>query len=156
MIEYLESHFDSVFYGYCNGDLLFHSDLILALNTLAGKLRDGVLKSRVFFVGRRVNYDHMDIMSIPEGIEAQDSLITHYAEKGYLFQTDAEDYFFFTKNTIPWRFIQDIVIGRPGYDNYLVDYAYHHGTELDLIDTTNASDNWMVTMIISSDCSPNG
>ena len=139
MVEYVESHYDSVFYGYCNGDLLFHSDLILVLNSLAEKIQRGVLKSKVFFVGRRVNYDHMNIQPIPSGIEAQDAVITKYANQGYLFQTDAEDYFFFTKNTIPWNSIPDIVIGRPGYDNYLVDFAYHRQQEMDLIDTTNAS-----------------
>ena len=139
MVEYVESHYDSVFYGYCNGDLLFHSDLILVLNSLAEKIQRGVLKSKVFFVGRRVNYDHMNIKPIPSGIEAQDAMITKYANQGYLFQTDAEDYFFFTKNTIPWSSIPDIVIGRPGYDNYVVDFVYHRQYEIDLIDTTNAS-----------------
>ena len=139
MIEYIESRFQSTFYGYCNGDLLFHSDLIPALHSLASRIQSGALKNRVFFVGRRINYDHQNIVPIPAGIDAQDTFITKYAEQGYLFQTDAQDYFFFTKNAIPWRFIVDVVVGRPGYDNYLVDFVYHRSREIDLIDTTNSS-----------------
>ena len=97
MVEYVQDHFQSTFYGYCNGDLLFHSDLISALHSLASKIETGALKSRVFIVGRRLNYDHQNIVPIPTGIDAQDTFITKYAEQGYLFQTDAEDYFFFTK-----------------------------------------------------------
>lgn len=139
MVEYVQDHFQSTFYGYCNGDLLFHSDLISTLHSLASKIETGALKSRVFIVGRRLNYDHQNIVPIPTGIDAQDTFITKYAEQGYLFQTDAEDYFFFTRNALPWRFIVDVVVGRPGYDNYLVDYVYHRTNEIDLIDTTNAS-----------------
>ena len=155
MVEYVETNYDSVFYGYCNGDLLFHSDLIIVLHSLAKKIQQGDLKSKVFIVGRRVNYDHQNIKPIPSGIEAQDELITIYANQGYLFQTDAEDYFFFTKNTIPWNSIPDIVIGRPGYDNYLVDFAYHRQYDISLIDATNASLWLFVFVIHSSNCSSN-
>ena len=39
-----------------------------------------------------------------------------------LFGPDAEDYFFVTKN-FPWGGIKEVVVGRPGYDNYLVARA---------------------------------
>ena len=76
---------------------------------------------------------------IPYGIKQHDNYIESLGENSILFQTNAEDYFIFTKDTIPWNDIEDIVIGRPGYDNYLVDYMYHHQNEISLIDTTNSS-----------------
>ena len=79
MVEYVQDHFQSTFYGYCNGDLLFHSDLISALHSLASKIETGALKSRVFIVGRRLNYDHQNIVPIPTGIDAQDTFITNKA-----------------------------------------------------------------------------
>ena len=140
MVQYLEQNYDSVFYGYCNGDLLFHSDLIPALYSISQHMQKGEIKRNVFMVGRRVNYDHMDVRSIPAGIiQNQDEIISQYASKGYLFQTDAEDYFFFTKNCLPWSSLAEVVIGRPGYDNYLVDYAFYHRQQVELIDMTNAS-----------------
>ena len=86
-----------------------------------------------------MNYDKSNIQPIPDGIEQQDQFIASKAKEGYLFQTDAEDYFIFTKGTLPWRELQDIVIGRPGYDNYLVNYVYYHRQQISLIDTTNSS-----------------
>ena len=103
----------------------------------------------MFFVGRRVNYDHGMIVSIPDGIHQQDEYINERAREGYLFQTDAEDYFIFTKGTLPWNLIKDVVIGRPGYDNYLVNYVYYHSKEISLVDTTNASIIWMHDYIIN-------
>lgn len=76
---------------------------------------------------------------ISHGIKKQDNYIESLGKNSMLFQTDAEDYFIFTKDTIPWNDIEEIVIGRPGYDNYLVDYMYHHQNEISLIDTTNSS-----------------
>lgn len=86
-----------------------------------------------------MNYDKSNIQPIPDGIEQQDQFIASKAKEGYLFQTDAEDYFIFTKGTLPWRELQDVVIGRPGYDNYLVNYVYYHRQQISLIDTTNSS-----------------
>lgn len=55
-----------------------------------------------------------------------------------LFQTDAEDYFIFTKNCFNWKEIKPVVIGRPGYDNYLVNYVYYHGDTISFLDVTNS------------------
>ena len=94
---------------------------------------------QVFITGRRMNSNISKQLSIPYGIKKQDQYIESLGKNSVLFQTDAEDYFIFSKNAIPWRDIKDIVIGRPGYDNYLVDYVYHHQNDISLIDTTNSS-----------------
>ena len=93
----------------------------------------------MFIVGRRVNYDFGDITAIPLSLSQQDAFVEALGSRGYLFQTDAEDYFLFTKGTLPWSQLKDVVIGRPGYDNYLVNFFYYHPSQASLIDTTNAS-----------------
>ena len=64
--------------------------------------------------------------------------IQQAAEKGSLFQTDAEDYFIFTKHTFDWNEIKPVVIGRPGYDNYLVTQVHHQHQQISFLDITNA------------------
>ena len=79
------------------------------------------------------------IQPIPSSIQQQDEYIFQKAREGYLFQTDAEDYFLFTKRTLPWNQIANVVIGRPCYDNYLFSYVLDHLQEISVIDTTNSS-----------------
>ena len=59
-------------------------------------------------------------------------------DSGTLFQPDAEDYFVVTKNAIDWEAIPPFVIGRPGYDNWLVNYAkmWRKGANVTTIDAT--------------------
>ena len=42
---------------------------------------------------------------------------------GVLFQTNAEDFFIYSKGWIDWPNMPDYVIGRPGYDNAIVRWA---------------------------------
>lgn len=67
-----------------------------------------------------------------------DVLIEEACENGELFQTDAEDFFFFTKGTLLWSRIKNVVIGRPGYDNYLVTQVFKSTTFVSFLDVTNA------------------
>ena len=43
--------------------------------------------------------------------------------RGRLFAADAEDFFFIAAGEFPWLGVRDVVVGRPGYDNYLVAQA---------------------------------
>ena len=45
-----------------------------------------------------------------------------------------QDFFIVTRGTFKWSEIPDFVIGRPAYDNWLVDYAFHH-----LVDSIDVS-----------------
>ena len=67
-----------------------------------------------------------------------DALIEEACRVGELFQTDAEDYFIFTKGTFPWNRIKNVVIGRPGYDNYLVTQIFRSTSFISFLDITNA------------------
>lgn len=89
-------------------------------------------------MGRRVNVNSDTLLEIPSGITKQDEFITAQARTGSLFQTDAEDYFIFTKGTFNWAEIVDVVIGRPGYDNYLVNYVFYRRRMISFVDATNS------------------
>ena len=94
--------------------------------------------AKVFLVGRRTNV----FAPFPQLSRAQraqnDAKIADCSKQGSLFQSDAEDYFVFTRHTFNWPFVKDVVIGRPGYDNYLVSQVYHNRTKISFLDITNA------------------
>ena len=69
---------------------------------------------------------------------SNDQLIEAACQKGQLFQTDAEDYFIFTPATFRWSMLKDVVIGRPGYDNYLVTQIFKMSSMVSFLDLTNA------------------
>ena len=52
-----------------------------------------------------------------------DHVTTMVRQRGQLFAPNAEDYFFVAFNDFPWHRVADVVIGRIGYDNYLVGLA---------------------------------
>ncbi|ELT90708.1 hypothetical protein CAPTEDRAFT_228774 [Capitella teleta] len=70
----------------------------------------------LLIIGRRTNVNVTDLDSARTLSE-----VAH--KKGTLFITNAEDYFITTKSGMPWHVIPDLVIGRPGYDNWLVARA---------------------------------
>lgn len=49
MMIHLESHYHSYLYGYCNGDLLFHSSFIATLNRIVQLIKKKELLPKVFF-----------------------------------------------------------------------------------------------------------
>lgn len=60
--------------------------------------------------------------------------------KGTLFTTNAQDYFISTKNGYPWDTIPDFVVGRVGYDNWLVVTALTKGKHLFVCIHTSAKE----------------
>lgn len=111
--------FDSVFYGYANGDILFTENLVETL-TLIKQYHKQMAKpphnfSSVFVTGRRTN---VDITNLTEVWETQ--TVTQLARRGNLMTAYGQDYFIMTKNCINWVKFPDFVIGRIIYDNFLV------------------------------------
>lgn len=103
-------------FTYINGDVLGSYDFVLTINAL---LRAGL--GDFLMVGRRTNSDWDESHSV---LHKNFSFDEHF-ERGSLFATNAQDYFTVTKNAIDWNAIPSFVIGRPGYDNWLVDHIYH-------------------------------
>lgn len=46
-MERIENKYDGYFYGYCNGDLLFHSSLLNVLKVIRQRIQNGELDDRV-------------------------------------------------------------------------------------------------------------
>ncbi len=107
------SKYRSVFYGYCNGDILFDGGLIDTLLTIANaSLRDD---TPILIIGRRTN-----VVNVTEQESRDASNLSTIAKKrGKLFMTLAEDYFI-TSPSFPWADIPGVVIGRRAYDNWIV------------------------------------
>ena len=120
--------FNSTFYAYANGDILFTDTLIITLLTV---LTSNLNKSKpLMMVGRRTNMDNVT------AFEARDQLtITKAAEvRGTLFSPWGEDYFITMKN-YPWKDIPDVIVGRRAYDNWLVLDARKRGYVIDATET---------------------
>lgn len=89
-------------------------------------------------MGRRYNRD----TSLKDSLEGMNSTdIDNLIEKEIrftdLFITVAQDYFLFTAGTFPFSSLLEMVIGRNGYDNYLVDYCLKHN--ITLVDASHSS-----------------
>ena len=122
------SNYKAHYYAYANADILFDESLALTLISIGPLLQD----KAPFIVGRRTNYPMT-------GSEQVDSLqaVRHLASRNLakLFTEHGQDYFITTSTAFPWKDIPDFVIGRVGYDNWLVSYAIQN--YLYVIDATN-------------------
>jgi len=122
--------YNSSFYGFANGDILFSQSLSHTLKKIEAKLER--LYNNVLVVGQRTNFNiNLNESDAIYNISNIDTL----GRAAYLFRTDAIDYFFFSSgNSLNWTALADVVIGRPGYDNYLVSKSLKSG--VNVIDAT--------------------
>lgn len=119
------------FIGYVNGDILFDQGLINTLELLKMWITDENTPSqnrRIMVVGRRSNHNLAGTLKLKDISSAQSTL----------FIPAAQDYFIMTRSLIDWAQIPSFVIGRRGYDNALVDWAYHFATLVDATATITA------------------
>lgn len=108
--------YDTLWYGYVNADILFTRELISHLQFFTQKYE--TTSARLFLTGRRTNVANLTHLN-----PVSDVSIKSYAEDfGELYREDAEDFFITTKS-FPWQSILPVVVGRPGYDNWLVGEA---------------------------------
>lgn len=113
---------ESVFYGFCNGDLLFDQGLVATLKSITSLLDQ---LHTTMIIGQRSNFyiNNRELYSATN--------ISRIAKKeGKLFRLDAQDYFFMAHNTYPWDRVPNVVIGRPAYDNFLVATAIAAGVSV--------------------------
>ena len=109
------------FVGYANSDILFTRDLMETLVFLT-KINGGFLKEKgLLMSGRR-------IITLVEDIKFEENgKYIDYSVMGNLetvYDADvAIDYFITTRNGYPWKVVPDFVIGKPGYDNWLLQKA---------------------------------
>ena len=131
LLSSLESITKSVFIGYMNCDLLFHSSLVDSLNNIISLQHSGQFNSSIMLMGRRYNkittlhHNYTDFSS-----SQFDQLIMNEVFHSDQFITVAQDYFIMPPATLDYSDIPDLVIGRNGYDNFLVNYCMTHSITL--------------------------
>jgi hypothetical protein len=122
------STYNSTFYAYANGDILFTDTLLI---TLMATLNSNINKSQsLMIIGRRTNVDNVTSTNA----ENQSTLMETVVSRGSLFTTWGEDYFITMKN-FPWKDIPEVIVGRPAYDNWLVLDARKRGNVIDATET---------------------
>ena len=119
----------SDFYGYANADILFADDLIFTLKVIKqkylAKFPKGILLS-----GQRKNVIYTRLRSV------HPSALHKLRNKYRLFNPRAQDYFITTAEGFPWDQVPDLVVGRPGWDNYLIVKSFEWC--IPFIDTTKS------------------
>ena len=93
---------------------------------------------RTLVVGRRTNVLLGNDSSLSNGpslgndslLYVPDAVARTGRRRGRLFAADAEDFFFIAAGEFPWLGVRDVVVGRPGYDNYLVAQAIQHNVSV--------------------------
>ena len=115
---------DAQTYTYVNGDIIGTSDFVETIEAVQ-PIGDFLM------VGKRTNVPWSENH---DAKHANFNFDAHF-KRGALFRPDAQDYFTVTKNAIDWKTIPAFVVGRPGYDNWLVDHIYHN-SKVALIDAT--------------------
>jgi len=119
---------DADTYTYVNGDLLMDGDFVRTADAVVSASKGGHLSRRFLVVGKRTNVDW-------RGKTTMEDFDAHHSE-GTLFWNNAQDYFMVSKQTFDWeKAIPAFVVGRAGYDNWLVDTAFHD-PEVALMDAT--------------------
>lgn len=99
------------FYAYGNADIVFTEDLVESLTDL---YRYCHLFDQQLIIGRRRNY-------VLQGERPlQNKSWIHEAVQLDLFNGYAQDYFITSKGGYPWEEIPDFVVGRAGFDNWLM------------------------------------
>lgn len=129
MYETAYKKYNSHFYAFASGDLLFTVDLIHTLQSVNDFLRsepnvDGSDLTRPFLVGKRYDYllnDSITELWKPEMVE--ETLKNKPIKIG---PSDALDYFVTKRYGYPWQLVPDLIIGRVAYDNYLMLMARLH------------------------------
>jgi len=115
MYLHAQNHTHTPWYCYANADIIFDKSL---LSTLAFLTRHLAKLRKVLVVGRRTNVN----MGPGENVTSLNQVM-YLARGGKLGQSNAEDYFLTTRDGYPWNTIPNFVVGRVGYDNWIVTTA---------------------------------
>lgn len=150
LLSSLESLSRSTFVGYVNCDLLFHSSFFESLHTIDSLQSQGKLEKKGMMMGRRYNLNTNIRNNWTSFHRDQfDQLLVRETEYSDLFISVAQDYFIYNRGSIDLSLLPDLVIGRNGYDNYMVDFCMKN--QIALIDLslstivlhqTDADGNW--------------
>ena len=135
MYLYAMNHFNSDYYGYVNADILLDNTLIKSLQSVH---LDPSIGDRVYLVGQRTNVQQ-ELSDVYErgGRESPSEFVIRMLLKGHRYWDSAVDYHIVSRTTWNWSELPDFVIGRSGYDLFLVQSAYLDPS-ITMIDLTNS------------------
>ncbi|KAK3611759.1 hypothetical protein CHS0354_014106 [Potamilus streckersoni] len=109
--------YNTSWYGYFNGDILLTEDILETLDYVSS-VSDNFPNASILIIGRRINV--LNVTS--EEVRNVNGIKESARSRGSLYEIDAEDYFI-TNRLFPWAQIPEFVIGRAGYDNWIVGQA---------------------------------
>jgi len=119
---------DARTYTYINGDIIGTHGFIETI--------DAVLKIGEFLmVGRRTNVPWLETYDSTH----EDFDFEAHFNRGELFLPNAIDYFTITKSAIDWDSTPPFVVGRAGYDNWLVEEMGWRNKKVALVDATQTA-----------------
>ena len=101
------SRYNSTFYAYANGDILFDQSIAKTLKFLEKYANTG---ENLLIVGRRSNYKMTKGKHFSTFNEVKEA-----KKKSTLFTTLGEDYFIYTENAVDWTQVPDVVVGQFNY-----------------------------------------
>ncbi len=97
------ANYNSTFYAYANGDILFDESLVKTLTLLSKPAKQD---PKMLVVGRRSNYK-VDTGRVFQSTDE----IRSAMKSAELFTVWAEDYFIYPKLAVDWNHIPDVVVG---------------------------------------------
>ena len=116
---------------YSNADIVFDVDLMDTVTTVDNYVKERYLMNKpVMIVGRRTD---LDIEKVK--VESWEDVVRKSYNLGTRFRHDALDYFIANRN-FPWDDIPKFVIGRVGYDNWIV--AFSRLNNFTVVDASNS------------------
>ena len=108
ILKYMYLHairnYNSSFYGYCNGDILFDESFLKNFHDLEVYAKE---KEKVLVIGQRSNYHVNKEKNISTFLK-----VNELYKKAKLFTPWGIDYFMYTNNCIDWEKIPNFVVGK--------------------------------------------
>ena len=116
---------NATYIGWSNADILFDVGLLVTLDFVQ---QFHSTLNWTLVTGGRYNMYNVNNHSVSDTDEVRELIAGNTTGKLTIY---AEDYFFLYKNMFPWDSILDeIVVGKPGVDNYLVAMAAMRGVSV--------------------------
>ncbi|KAK2147677.1 hypothetical protein LSH36_541g00000, partial [Paralvinella palmiformis] len=124
--------------GFANDDILFAYNIITTIAVILESLVT-IREQFVFITGRRRNVDgeligRIDDVDCPQ-------IVYLLGKDRSAFSQDSADYFLFSSNTVRkyWAEMPEFVIGRAGYDNWIISSAVaRNATAIEATETITA------------------
>eukprot|EP00039_Didymoeca_costata_P004317 m.72636 g.72636 ORF g.72636 m.72636 type:complete len:512 (+) comp12340_c0_seq2:439-1974(+) len=144
--ERIAERLHSPWAGFMNADIAIDSSLITVLDSV---MRDMKRNPAVLIVGQRLNMHNAEksanqLYNITVGNEGQLHMLRgkmrhtlvdmSHANENYWMGDTAMDFFFFKPGTFVWDDIPEFVVGRVGWDSWIVQWAIDH--DVKVIDAT--------------------